>query len=131
MSRGCPSTALPGSLEVDRSTLIYHVGRRGLDADGAWQHGADGKNAICPGIGLCPVRGSAHRRLHDALLDAHPREPRSATMRPTAADRERDVRSLGAMVRTLEKLTAHGSRDRRRRDGRLARRGAHGARDGR
>src|SRR3954453_14862593 len=64
----------------------------------------DGKNAICPGIGLCPVRGSAHRRLHNALLERI-RESEERDDQPTATDRERAVRALAAMVRTLDKLT--------------------------
>jgi hypothetical protein len=90
---------------VPRSTLDRQRLRQGWTRPVASSEENKSGSPICPGIGLCPIRQNAHRRLYDALLSrirgAEAREPAAA-----AVDRERDMRMLAAMVRTLERLTA-------------------------
>jgi transposase-like protein len=100
-----PIERIAGEAGIHRSTLLYHAIRLHWVRHGHAGAAHDGAGTVCPGIALCPVRTTTQRRLHDLLL-ARLRLAETKSEEATAADRERAVRSLSGLVRTLEKLTA-------------------------
>lgn len=65
--------------------------------------GPDGLGGACPGVDLCPVRIKAQRRLY-ATLERRLCEAEDQSLGDSAADRERAVRALSSLTRTLDKL---------------------------
>lgn len=95
--------AIARFLDVDVSTVKRYFSKHNLVRGAQDAMHPDGRGVMCPGIGLCPVRGTVHRRLHADL------ERRLSSMEQThspesPADREREVRSFSSMVRTVQKL---------------------------
>lgn len=58
---------------------------------------------LCSGLGLCPLRAALHRRLY-AALERRLELAEAAPVDGTEAGRERAVRTLAALTRTLDKL---------------------------
>ena len=98
-----PMVAIGRELGVTAPTIARLVRRGGWRRRAAARPSPDGGGTICPGIGLCPVRADVQRRLHVQLLA---RIEAAGTAAPAPAERERDIRALGGLTRTLEKLMA-------------------------
>jgi hypothetical protein len=98
-----PLTVIARQIGVSTFRIRRHIRMEGWRRCRTARPNPDGSGLVCPGLPLCPVRTGLHRRLYGSLL-VRIHRAEAVAEEISAAERERDIRVLAAMTRTLDKL---------------------------